>query len=98
MITAVPIGFTYALINAPAQTIIHERAPAEMRGRYFGTQLMLANLASLVLLLVVGVLIDATSVITVIFMYAPVVFAVAIYGVLVNLQRRRMERAVEPTG
>jgi hypothetical protein len=51
-----------------------------------------------VLLLVVGVLIDATSVITVIFMYAPVVFAVAIYGVVVNLQRRRMERAVETAG
>jgi len=84
MITAVPVGFTYALVNAPAQTIIHERAPAEMRGRFFGTQLMLANLASLVLLLAVGVLIDVTSVIAVIFMYAPVVLAVAIYGVSIN--------------
>jgi MFS family permease len=95
MITAVPIGFTYALINAPAQTIIHERAPAEMRGRYFGTQLMLANLASLVLLLIVGVLIDATSVIAVIFMYAPVVFAVAIYGIVVNYQHGGTEPAHE---
>ena len=84
MVIAVPVGFTYALVNAPAQTIIHERAPADMRGRFFGTQLMLANLASLVLLLVVGVLADTLGVITVIFLYAPVVLAVAIYGVLVN--------------
>jgi len=94
MITAVPVGLTYALVNAPAQTIIHERAPAEMRGRFFGTQLMLANLASLVLLLVVGVLIDATSVIAVLFMYAPVVLAVAIYGVLIN--RRYGEAGTAP--
>jgi MFS family permease len=84
MVISVPIGFFYALVNAPAQTIIHERAPAAMRGRYFGTQLMLANLSSLVLLLVVGVLIDLTSVIAVVFMYAPVVLAVAIYGLYIT--------------
>jgi MFS family permease len=84
MIISVPIGFFYALVNAPAQTIIHERAPAEMRGRYFGTQLMLANLSSLVLLLAVGVLIDLTSVIAVVFMYAPVVLAVAVYGIYIT--------------
>jgi MFS family permease len=84
MATAVPVGFTYALVNAPAQTVIHERAPADMRGRFFGTQLMLANLTSLVLLLLVGVLIDAVGVIAVIFLYAPVVLAVAIYGLVIN--------------
>ncbi|MBD0324409.1 MAG: hypothetical protein ICV72_13640 [Aldersonia sp.] len=84
MVTAVPVGFTYALVNAPAQTVIHERAPADMRGRFFGTQLMLANLASLVVLLLVGVLIDAVGVISVLFLYAPVVLAVALYGVIIN--------------
>ncbi|MGH2597764.1 MAG: hypothetical protein ACRDJ9_00100, partial [Dehalococcoidia bacterium] len=84
MVTAVPVGFFYALVNAPAQTTIHERAPADMRGRFFGTQLMLANLSSLVLLLIVGVLIDAVGVITVVFLYAPVVLAVALYGLFIN--------------
>jgi MFS family permease len=84
MVTVVPLGFMYALVNAPAQTIIHERAPADMRGRFFGTQLMLANLASLVLLLVIGVALDAVGVISVIFLYAPVVAAVAVYGLVVN--------------
>ncbi|MGE0544491.1 MAG: MFS transporter [Dehalococcoidia bacterium] len=84
MVTAVPVGFTYALVNAPAQTVIHERAPADMRGRFYGTQLMLANLASLFVLLAVGVLIDAVGVISVLFLYAPIVLAVAIYGVIIN--------------
>jgi hypothetical protein len=84
MIVAIPVGFTYALVNAPAQTIIHERAPAHMRARFFGTQLMLANFASLVVLLAVGYLADALGVIPVLFLYAPLVIAVAIYGVIVN--------------
>lgn len=84
MLTAVPVGFFYALVNAPAQTVIHERAPAGMRGRFFGTQLMLANFTSLVLLLIVGVLTDTVGVIMVIFLYAPVVLGVAAYGVVIN--------------
>ena len=84
MAVSVPVGFTYALVNAPAQTIIHERAPAEMRGRFFGTQLMLANCVSLALLLIVGVLADTVGVITVMFLYAPLVLAVAVYGLIIN--------------
>jgi len=98
MIIAVPIGLFYALVNAPAQTIIHERAPAEMRGRYFGTQLMLANLSSLVLLLVVGVLIDLTSVIVVVFMYAPVVLAVALYGLYITRRYESSEPVKDEPG
>ena len=96
MITAVPVGFTYALVNAPAQTIIHERAPAEMRGRFFGTQLMLANFASLVVLVLVGILIDAVGVISVIFLYAPVVLAVALYGLFINRRYGSSHVAVQP--
>lgn len=98
MATAVPVGFTYALVNAPAQTVIHERAPAHMRGRFYGTQLMLANLASLILLLVVGVLIDAVGVISVIFLYAPVVLAVAIYGVIINRKYGPSDAPVQESG
>jgi MFS family permease len=84
MIIAVPVGFMYALVNAPAQTTIHERAPEAMRGRFFGTQLTLANAASLVVLLVVGVLLDLVGVIAVLFLYAPLVVLVALYGVVMN--------------
>ncbi len=80
MLFAVPMGFFYALINAPAQTIIHERAPAAMRGRYLGTQMLLANAASLVLLLVAGACADRFGVPGVLLGFAPVVAAVAVIG------------------
>ena len=49
-----PLGFAYALLNAPAQTILHERTPAEMRGRVFASQMVLANGVALLPLVVVG--------------------------------------------
>jgi MFS family permease len=89
MVCAVPMGFFYALVNAPAQTIIHERAPAGMRGRFFGTQLLLANCSSLVLLLVIGVAADAVGVTMVLALYAPAVLAVAAYGLSVTRAEAR---------
>ena len=62
MMFAAPMGFSYALLNAPAQTVLHERAPPEMRGRIFTTQVVSANFISLLPLLVVGGMIDVTSV------------------------------------
>ncbi len=53
-----PMGFAYALLSAPAQTVLHERAPAEMRGRIFATQVVSANFLSLLPLLFIGGLID----------------------------------------
>ena len=62
MLFAAPMGFSYALLNTPAQTVLHERAPPEMRGRIFATQVISANFISLLPLLVVGGMIDVTSV------------------------------------
>lgn len=58
MLFAAPMGFFYALINAPAQTVLHERAPADMRGRIFATQVVSANFISLIPLMLVGVVAD----------------------------------------
>ncbi len=58
MIFAGPMGFAYAFLNAPAQTVLHERAPAAMRGRIFATQMVSANFLSLLPLLFIGGLID----------------------------------------
>jgi MFS family permease len=58
MLFAFPMGFSYALLNAPAQTVLHERAPPEMRGRIFATQVVSANFVSLLPLLVVGAITD----------------------------------------
>ena len=62
MFFAFPLGFSYALLNAPAQTVLHERAPAEMRGRIFTTQIVSANFFSLLPLLLIGVITDLVGI------------------------------------
>jgi MFS family permease len=69
-----PLGFAYALVNAPAQTVLHERAPVEMRGRVFASQLVLANLVSIGPLILVGSVADLYGV-------SPVLVTIAV-GVL----------------
>jgi MFS family permease len=62
MVFAFPMGLSYALLNAPAQTILHERAPAEMRGRIFTTQIVSANFFSLLPLLAIGAITDVVGI------------------------------------
>jgi MFS family permease len=62
MCFAAPMGFFYSLLNAPAQTVLHERAPPEMRGRIFATQVISANFISLLPLLIIGVVTDLIGV------------------------------------
>ena len=66
-----PLGFAYALVIAPAETILHERAPAEMRGRVFASQLVLANLVSIGPLILVGGVADLYGV-------SPVLLTIAV--------------------
>jgi MFS family permease len=70
MAFAGPLGLFYALVNAPAQTVLHERAPAEMRGRVFASQLVLANLVSILPLMLVGGIADLYGV-------SPILLAIA---------------------
>jgi MFS family permease len=83
MLIAGPMGFFYALLNAPAQTVLHERAPPEMRGRIFATQVVSANFISLLPLLVLGALTDVVKVPAVLVMIAAAVAGVAVASVLV---------------
>ena len=88
LLFTVPMGFFFSLINAPAQTVIHERAPEAMRGRFLGAQMMLANSASLMLLLLAGVAADAWGVTTVLALFAPVVLSVAFAGIAIQARAR----------
>ncbi len=58
MALAGPLGFSYALLNAPAQTVLHERAPPHMRGRIFAVQAVLASSLALLPVLFIGGLTD----------------------------------------
>ncbi len=77
MVIAAPMGFCYALLNAPAQTVLHERAPPEMRGRIFATQVVSANFISLLPLLIIGAAIDWLEVTVVLLFVALGVLAMA---------------------
>lgn len=83
MLFAAPMGFSYALLNAPAQTVLHERAPPEMRGRIFATQVVSANFVSLLPLLVVGAITDLVGI-------TAVLVGVAAFLLLFALVSRRV--------
>ncbi len=89
ILLAFPMGIAYAMVNAPAQTVLHERAPADMRGRVFSAQLMLANGISMVALLAIGGLTDALGVSAVLFIVAGMTIAMAFFSVY---QRRLVAR------
>jgi MFS family permease len=55
-------GFGFVAIMVPAQTLLQERVPVELRGRAFAVQLMLSNFASIVPLLLLGGLADLIGV------------------------------------
>ena len=90
MCFAGPMGFFYALLNAPAQTILHERAPPEMRGRIFATQVVSANFLSLLPLIVIGVITDLIHVTPVLLILA------ALVGVLAAVSWRMGDRQEAP--
>ncbi len=88
MAIAAPMGFFYALLNAPAQTVLHERVPPEMRGRIFATEVVSVNFISLMPLLVVGAVTDLVKVPAVLLMIAAVVAAVAVASAIVARQEQ----------
>ena len=55
-------GLAFVSVVVPSQTIIQERAPAEVRGRVFAVQLVLSNLASVIPLIFLGELADLVGV------------------------------------
>ncbi len=90
MFFAFPLGLSYALLNAPAQTVLHERAPAEMRGRIFTTQVVSANFFSLLPLLAIGAITDVIGISWVLVLIAVLVSAAGAFSAV--LARRAEER------
>lgn len=56
------IGLAYSMLNVPAQTIVHELAPPEMRGRIFAAQLAVASALSILPLVFLGGLADLVGI------------------------------------
>jgi DHA3 family macrolide efflux protein-like MFS transporter len=94
MAFAGPLGLFYALVNAPAQTVLHERAPAEMRGRVFASQLVLANLVSILPLLLAGGIADLYGVSPILLAIAGVVLVAAGFSFLLSGREPSAEAVV----
>lgn len=94
MAFAGPLGFTYALVNAPAQTVLHERAPAESRGRVFAAQVVLANAVGILPLIVAGSVADIFGVSAVIFAIGAAMAAIA--GVSIYFETKWSTRGRPP--
>src|SRR5436309_2150842 len=91
MAIAGPMGFCYALLNAPAQTVLHERVPPEMRGRIFATEVVLVNFISLTPLLIFGAATDVLKVPIVLLLISAVVLGMA--GASAYVARREEAQA-----
>ncbi|MEX2236542.1 MAG: MFS transporter [Dehalococcoidia bacterium] len=93
MAIAAPIGLAYALVNSPAQTILHERTPPEIRGQVFATQLSFANVVSILPLLIVGGITDWLGVSVVLVGVGGIIAIAAAISILVERRfiRRREE-------
>ncbi len=78
LILAFPLGVAYAMVNAPAQTLLQERSPPEMRGRLFSAQIMLANAVSMLALLLVGGVSDTAGVRQGLFLLGGGLFAITL--------------------
>lgn len=90
MLIAGPLGFSYAMLNTPAQTTLHERTPVEMRGRVIASQMVLANGVALAPLVVVGGIADLYGVSRVVLAIAALL---AIGGVVsLRLEQRWLQR------
>jgi MFS transporter, DHA3 family, macrolide efflux protein len=95
MFFAFPMGLSYALLNAPAQTVLHERAPPEMRGRIFTTQIVSANFFSLLPLLAIGAI---TDVVGISWVLALIAVLASLAGLASAVLARRAEDTHLPAG
>ena len=91
-----PLGFAYAMVNAPAQTVLHERAPADMRGRVFASQVVVANAVGILPLIVAGSVADIFGVTWVLFMIAVALATVAGVSIYLEAKWSTGERPAPP--
>ncbi len=73
------IGLALDMVNIPAQTVMQEHAPEDVRGRVFAFQSMLYNAGSIPVILFVGVIADTLGIETVLFILAVAVIAFQVW-------------------
>lgn len=96
-LTALAMGVALAFVNVTSQTILQERAPAEMRGRVFAVQLMFGSLASIIPLVFIGQLADQFGVLLMLGLVGLAVLGVAWFSVRQTRTIRAAVRLAQST-
>lgn len=91
MLLAIPLGLAFSLVGVGARAVLNQEAPAGMQGRIFATQSALADLASLLPLLVVGAIAELVGVRAMLLTVAILGLALAVY---LSVSRRFRPQAV----
>lgn len=92
------LGFAMALVNIVAQTALQERSPAEVRGRVYAVQFLMANLVAIPPLLTAGGLADLIGIPRVSAILAGVVGVVWLASLVLSQRWLREVRAAEAAG
>ncbi len=89
------MGSEIALITVPAQTVMQERSPAEMRGRVIAVYFTASNLVVIPPMLFIGVIADWIGILPVMFLLALGVVLIALFSIRRGRPLSRREMAVE---
>ncbi len=74
------LGLALDTVNIPAQTVMQEHAPEDVRGRVFAFQSMLYNAGAIPVILFVGVIADSLGIETVLYILAAAVIAFQVWA------------------
>jgi len=88
MLLAVPLGLAFTVVSVGARTVFNRRSPPELQGRVFATQSAVADLASILPLLVVGAVADLAGVRVVLLVTAGLCALAAVAARLAPMGRR----------
>ncbi|HUV42949.1 MAG TPA: MFS transporter [Patescibacteria group bacterium] len=94
-ITMAVLGFAAIMVNIPAQTLIQENTPFDVRGRVFGVIGSLVTVAAAIPVFVTAALVDLIGVTWIVFIISSVVFALGLLSLrkkyVLQIYNRRKE-------
>lgn len=85
---AAPLGFAYSLTGVSARAVLHERAPAAMRGRIFAIVGVLISITSIIPLIIAGALADIFGIRVVVVLVSISALAAAFYSYVWRIMTR----------
>jgi MFS family permease len=80
MFLAIPVGFSFSVVQVAANTYLNERVPLGMQGRVFALQGAIKNATAIIPLLALGALASLVGVQPVLIVTPLLIFILALYG------------------